>query len=124
MAPESAARDILQAPTAPPAPPLPTPHSSPSSLHAPTTSIGLPAPSRAAGNSCCAGHPLRDPNWLLGSGFCRSRCWFGYHNRIGNRLRNIDGLAFDGEVATAVAQLLNRSSIQEACRAQRDATAW
>src|SRR6266540_192478 len=34
---------------------------------------------------------LRDPNWLLGSGFCRSRCWPGYHNRIGNRLRNIDG---------------------------------
>jgi hypothetical protein len=61
------------------------------SLHAPTTSIGLPAPSRAAGNSCCAGHPLRDPNWLLGGGFCRSRCWLGYHDRIGNRLRNIDG---------------------------------
>src|SRR5262245_13842071 len=60
------------------------------SLHAPTTSIGLPAPSRAAGNSCCAGHPLRDPNWLLGGGFCRSRCWLGYHYRIGNRLRNID----------------------------------
>ena len=52
---------------------------------------GLPAPSRAAGNSCCAGHPLRDPNWLLGGGFCRSRCWLGYHYRIGNRLRNIDG---------------------------------
>jgi hypothetical protein len=32
-----------------------------------------------------------DPNWLLGSGFCRSRCWPGYHNRIGNRLRNVDG---------------------------------
>src|SRR5262249_30570636 len=60
------------------------------SLHAPTTSIGLSAPSRAAGNSCCAGHPLRDPNWLLGGGFCRSRCWLGYHYRIGNRLRNID----------------------------------
>src|SRR5437899_7591466 len=60
------------------------------SLHAPTTSIGLPAPSRAAGNSCCAGHPLRGPNWLLGGGFCRSRCWLGYHYRIGNRLRNID----------------------------------
>jgi len=59
------------------------------SLHAPTTSIGLPAPSRAAGNSCCAGYPLRDPNWLLGGGFCRSRCWLGYHYRIGNRLRNI-----------------------------------
>jgi hypothetical protein len=43
------------------------------------------------GNSCCAGHPLRDPNWLLGGGFCRSRCWLGYHDRIGNRLRNIDG---------------------------------
>src|SRR6266566_3134708 len=43
----------------------------------------------AAGNSCCAGHPLRDPNWLLGGGFCRSRCWLGYHYRIGNRLRNI-----------------------------------
>ncbi len=37
------------------------------------------------------GHPLRDPNWLLGGGFCRSRCWLGYHYRIGNRLRNIDG---------------------------------
>jgi hypothetical protein len=37
------------------------------------------------------GNLLRDPNWLLGSGFCRSRCWFGYHNRIGNRLRNIYG---------------------------------
>jgi hypothetical protein len=37
------------------------------------------------------GNLLRDPNWLLGSGFCRSRCWLGYHNRIGNRLRNIDG---------------------------------
>ena len=36
-------------------------------------------------------HPLRDPNWLLGGGFCRSRCWLGFHNRIGNRLRNIDG---------------------------------
>lgn len=37
------------------------------------------------------GNLLRDPNWLLGSGFCRSRCWLGYHNRIGNCLRNIDG---------------------------------
>jgi putative ABC transport system substrate-binding protein len=37
------------------------------------------------------GHPLRDPDWLLGGGFCRSRCWLGFHNRIGNRLRNIDG---------------------------------
>jgi len=37
------------------------------------------------------GHPFRDPNWLLGGGFCRSRCWLGFHNRIGNRLRNIDG---------------------------------
>jgi hypothetical protein len=37
------------------------------------------------------GNLLRDPNWLLGSGFYRSRCWLGYHNRIGNRLRNIDG---------------------------------
>jgi hypothetical protein len=37
------------------------------------------------------GNLLRDPNRLLGSGFCRSRCWLGYHNRIGNRLRNIDG---------------------------------
>ena len=33
------------------------------------------------------GDLLRDPNWLLGSGFYRSRCWLGYHNRIGNRLR-------------------------------------
>jgi hypothetical protein len=33
---------------------------------------------------------VRDPNWLLGGGFRRSRCWLGYHNRIGNRLRNID----------------------------------
>jgi hypothetical protein len=39
---------------------------------------------------CCAGHPLRDPNWLLGGGFCRSRCWLGYPYWIGNRLRNID----------------------------------
>jgi hypothetical protein len=46
--------------------------------------------SKMVGNSCCAGHPLRDPNWLLGGGFCRSRCWLGYHYRIGNRLRNID----------------------------------
>ena len=37
------------------------------------------------------GNLLRDPNRLLGSGFCRSRCWLGYHNRIGNCLRNIDG---------------------------------
>ena len=37
------------------------------------------------------GNLLRVPNWLPGSGFCRSRCWLGYHNRIGNRLRNIDG---------------------------------
>ena len=37
------------------------------------------------------GNLLRDTNWLLGGGFCRSRCWLGYHNRIGNRLRNIDG---------------------------------
>jgi hypothetical protein len=37
------------------------------------------------------GNPLWDPNWLLGGGFRRSRCcWLGYHNRIGNRLRNID----------------------------------
>src|SRR5258707_14170339 len=34
---------------------------------------------------------LQSLNWLLGSGFCRSRCWLGYHNRIRNRLRNIDG---------------------------------
>ena len=54
-------------------------------------SIGSPAPSRAADNSCCAGHLLRDLNWLLGGGFCRSSCWLGYHYRIGNRLRNIDG---------------------------------
>src|SRR5262245_14268793 len=33
---------------------------------------------------------LRDPNWLLGNGFRRSRCWLGYHSRVGNRLRNID----------------------------------
>ena len=38
------------------------------------------------------GNLLRDPNWLFGSGFCRSTCWLGYHNRIGNRLRNIDGV--------------------------------
>src|SRR3989440_13089200 len=38
-----------------------------------------------------SGNFLRDPNWLLGGGFCRSRCWLGYHNRIGNCLRNIDG---------------------------------
>ena len=37
------------------------------------------------------GNLLRDPSWLLGSGFCRSRCWLGYHDWIGNRLRNIDG---------------------------------
>jgi hypothetical protein len=37
------------------------------------------------------GNLLRDPNGLLGSWFCRSRCWLGYHNRIGNRLWNIDG---------------------------------
>jgi hypothetical protein len=37
------------------------------------------------------GNLLRGTNWLLGSGFCRSRCWLGYHDRIGNRLRNIDG---------------------------------
>jgi hypothetical protein len=37
------------------------------------------------------GNLLRDPHWLLGSGFGRSRCWLGYHNRIGNRLRNVDG---------------------------------
>jgi len=41
---------------------------------------------------CAAlGNLLGDPNWLLGSGFCRSRCWLGYYNRIGNRFRNIDG---------------------------------
>jgi hypothetical protein len=39
------------------------------------------------------GNLVRNSNWLLGSRFCRSRCWcwLGYHNRIGNRLRNIDG---------------------------------
>ena len=37
-----------------------------------------------------SGNLLRDPNWLLASGFCRSRRWLGYHNRIGNCLRNID----------------------------------
>jgi hypothetical protein len=37
------------------------------------------------------GNLLRDPNWLLGSGFCWSRRWLGFHNRIGNRLRNIYG---------------------------------
>src|SRR5262245_38067911 len=37
------------------------------------------------------GNLLRDPSWLLGSGLCRSRCWLGYHDWIGNRLRNIDG---------------------------------
>lgn len=45
----------------------------------------------AADGDAALGNLLRDPNWLLGSGFCRSRCWLGYHNRIGNRLRNIDG---------------------------------
>ena len=36
---------------------------------------------------------VRNSNRLLGSRFCRSRwCWLGYHNRIWNRLRNIDGL--------------------------------
>ena len=34
------------------------------------------------------GNLLRDPNWLPGSGFCRSWCWLGY-NRIGNRLRKV-----------------------------------
>src|SRR5262245_5593316 len=38
-----------------------------------------------------SGNLLRDPNWLLVSGLCRSRCWLGNHNRIGNCLRNIDG---------------------------------
>jgi PLD-like domain len=39
------------------------------------------------------GNLFRNSNWLLRSRFCRSRCWcwLGYHNRIGNRLRNIDG---------------------------------
>ena len=37
------------------------------------------------------GDLLWSPNWILGSWFCRVRCSFGYHNRIGNRLRNIDG---------------------------------
>ena len=37
------------------------------------------------------GDLLWSPNWILGSWFCRARCSFGYHNRIGNRLRNIDG---------------------------------
>jgi hypothetical protein len=37
------------------------------------------------------GNLLWDPNWLLGSGFCWSRRWLGFHNRIGNRLRNIYG---------------------------------
>ena len=45
----------------------------------------------AADGDAALGNLLRDPNWLLGSGFCRSRCWLGYHDRIGNRLRNIDG---------------------------------
>jgi hypothetical protein len=50
----------------------------------------LPLVERAQ-SSAALGNLLRDPNWLLGSGFCRSRCWLGYHNRIWNRLRNIDG---------------------------------
>jgi hypothetical protein len=37
------------------------------------------------------GDLLWSPNWILGSWFCRARCSFGYHNRIGNRFRNIDG---------------------------------
>src|SRR6266480_4376563 len=45
----------------------------------------------ASRRDAALGNLLRDPNWLLGSGFCRSRCWLGYHNRIGNCLRNIDG---------------------------------
>jgi hypothetical protein len=39
------------------------------------------------------GNLVRNSNWLLGSRFSRSRCWcwLGYHYRIGNRLRNVDG---------------------------------
>jgi len=39
------------------------------------------------------GNPVRNSNWLLGSRFSRSRCWYwlGYHYRIGNRLRNVEG---------------------------------
>ena len=33
---------------------------------------------------------LRSPNWLLGSWFRRSGYWLGYHNRVGDRLRNVD----------------------------------
>lgn len=61
----------------------------PRSLYAPTASIGCPL--RSPLQATRAGHPLRDPNWLLGGGFCRSRWWLRYHYRIGNRLRNIDG---------------------------------
>jgi hypothetical protein len=46
---------------------------------------------RGSPRDAALGNLLRDPNWLLGSGFCRSRCWLGYYNRIGNRLRNIYG---------------------------------
>ena len=38
-----------------------------------------------------SGNLLWSPSWLLGSRFRRSRCWLGYHNRIGNGFRNIDG---------------------------------
>src|SRR6202048_5351510 len=60
--------------------------------------IGDPGPcgrilvrGEASRRDAALGNLLRDPNWLLGSGFCWSRCWLGYYNRIGNRLRNIDG---------------------------------
>src|SRR6516162_11741749 len=48
-------------------------------------------PKKRADPAFPLGNLLRYPNWLLGSGFCRSRCWLGYHDWIGNRLRNIDG---------------------------------
>ena len=34
---------------------------------------------------------LRSPNWLFGSWFRRSGYWLGYHNWVGDRLRNVDG---------------------------------
>jgi hypothetical protein len=47
-----------------------------------------PTPMRPTITAATAAKKVREPspdlNWLLGSGFCRSRCWLGYHNRIGN----------------------------------------
>jgi hypothetical protein len=71
----------------------------------------LPVPRR---QSIPLGNLLGDPNWLLGSRFCRTRCWVGYYDRIGNRLRNIDGFR---------AGLMSTNQAGSPCSTRRDCLA-